>query len=513
MRDLTGDGWEVVRHEVSRGDSVAHVKSIILDEFQAHPETIRSVFLLGHVPVPYSGDLNPDGHPDHKGAWPADIYYGNLTGNFTDTFVNNPWAARPENQNIPGDGKFDQSIIPLDVTLEVGRVDLWNMPAFSLSEGELLRRYLDKDHNFRNKDFTAIPRGLIDDHFGAFSGEAFAGSGWRNFAPLVGSDSIDELPFFSTLSQDSYLWSYACGGGWYQGAGGVGTTADFAADTVKSVFTMLFGSYFGDWDSPDNFLRAPLASAGYALTSCWAGRPHWQVHHMGMGENIGYSAKLTQNNSLTYYYNYARHFVHIALMGDPSLRMHVVAPVPEIEVTTLHSTTTVSWLPSPEPVLGYYVYRASGEFGKYERLHSDMITATTFVDPEPLAGMNHYMVRAVKLEQSPSGSYYNLSCGKTDSVTVVLGYQENVSSELNQIRIFPNPGSDKVFVTIPAECEGFVRLLVTDLSGKMVLTHQVSYQQTDGPVPLNIQSLPAGVYLLRTETGNGCFHTKLVVGQ
>jgi hypothetical protein len=34
---------------------------------------------------------------------------------------------------------------------------------------------------------------------------------------------------------------------------------------------MVFGSYFGDWDSQDNFLRAPLASG--ALTSAWADGP------------------------------------------------------------------------------------------------------------------------------------------------------------------------------------------------------------------------------------------------
>ena len=59
---------------------------------------------------------------------------------------------------------------------------------------------------------------------------------------------------------------------------------------------MFFGSYFGDWDSPNNFLRAPLATPTYTLTSAWAGRPYWMFHHMALGETIGFSTRLTQNN-------------------------------------------------------------------------------------------------------------------------------------------------------------------------------------------------------------------------
>ena len=60
--------------------------------------------LLGHVPVPYSGSINPDGPPDHFGAWATDAYYAELNGAWTDTSVNTTVASRAENRNIPGDG-------------------------------------------------------------------------------------------------------------------------------------------------------------------------------------------------------------------------------------------------------------------------------------------------------------------------------------------------------------------------------------------------------------------------
>jgi len=56
------------------------VKSIIINEYIADPANVKAVFLLGQIPLPYSGYLNPDGHSDHKGAWPADAYYADMDG-------------------------------------------------------------------------------------------------------------------------------------------------------------------------------------------------------------------------------------------------------------------------------------------------------------------------------------------------------------------------------------------------------------------------------------------------
>jgi hypothetical protein len=182
VEDLVGDGWQVLRHDVAPTASVPSVKALIAADVAANPLAVKAVFLLGRVPVPYSGSLAPDGHPDHQGAWPADVYYGELQGPWTDTSVNTTVASRLENRNVPGDGKFDQTAIPSDVDLAVGRVDFANLPAFAASETQLLQQYLDKDHDYRHKVFAVDQRAVIDDNFGWFSGEAFAASGFRNFS-------------------------------------------------------------------------------------------------------------------------------------------------------------------------------------------------------------------------------------------------------------------------------------------------------------------------------------------
>lgn len=415
--DLEGDGWRVVQHNVSRTSSAPTVKALIVDTYNQDRVNTKAVFILGHVRVPYSGDLNPDGHPDHEGAWPADVYYADMNGSWTDNSVNVTVAGDERHYNTPMDGKFDQTLIPSDLELQIGRVDFANMPSFAASEQQLLKNYLDKDHAYRNKLFTAAYRGVIDDNFGYFGAEAFAASGYKNIGPLVGPENVKADDYFLSMQDSSYLWSYGCGGGWYQGAGGIGSTADFANSNLKSVFTLLFGSYFGDWDSQDNFLRAPLAQ-GTTLTNAWSGRPHWILHHMGLGETIGYSTRVTQNNNALYFFSYGGRFVHIALMGDPTLRNDIVAPASNLSVTDIGTYHQLTWSPSPDPVMGYYVYVRNADGGAYTLLNDSPIQDIAYAylcvaD----TGLLTYMVRAVRLQQSASGTYFNLSRGVTDTIT------------------------------------------------------------------------------------------------
>lgn len=497
MKDISGDGWEVKRINVNRNDSVTTIKNLIVTEYNADVNT-KCVLLFGHVPVPYSGNINPDGHPDHLGAWGCDGFYGDMNGTWTDATVDNTIASRQENWNVPGDGKYDQSSFGT-IELQVGRVDLANLPSFPDSEKVLLKRYLDKDHAFRSGEFTGQPRALIDDNFGAFGGEAFASSGFRSFSPMFGDTAVKELDYFGTMQTNSYLWSYGCGGGWFQGASGVGSTTDFVNDSVQSVFTMLFGSYFGDWDSQDNFLRAPLASKGQTLTSCWSGRPYWFFHHMALGENIGYSTIRTMNNASTYVTNYYPKYVHIALMGDPTLRMHIVKPPSNIVLNPPNgfpNTTNISWTASADNVLGYYVYRSATEFGKYDRISDTIVTATSFSDENLFTGINWYMVKAVRLEETPSGSYYNTSTGIGDSVYVVVSGNENILGIENQFSVFPNPASDKI--TIQSSTSGLNSILmITDDLGRIVLEKKITSIKTF----IDVSEFAAGIYFIKLNGG------------
>lgn len=422
QQDLVGDGWTVIRRNVSPFDSVHRVKGLIKSEYNADPARVKSVFLLGRIPVPYSGDIAPDEHPNHRGAWPADSFYADMNGEWTDYSVTNVSAEKQQNWNSPGDGKFDQSTLPSPLELQVGRVDLSNLTSFSnkshsRSERDLLREYLNKNHNFRHGKFNTTRRALVCDNFGT-RGDPISSSAWRNLAPLLGSQNIVEVGrsnYFQAVRNDSYLWSFGAGGGGFTSCEGIGSSDDWALNTVNSVFTMFLGSFFGDWDNESNFLRSVLGASGQTLTVAYSGFPHWFFHHMALGETIGFSTLVSQNNRPRGLYppnNQGSHQVHIALMGDPTLRMHPVIPPAELTGGWIPQGFSLRWQASTDANLaGYHVYRASTSYGPFIRISDDSpVIDTQFLD-RSFAWPSVYMVRAIKLETSPSGSYYNASQG------------------------------------------------------------------------------------------------------
>ncbi|MEW6155826.1 MAG: chitobiase/beta-hexosaminidase C-terminal domain-containing protein [Verrucomicrobiota bacterium] len=448
--DLIGDGWQVVRHEVAKEDPVTKVKSLIQADYAADPQNVRAVFLFGRVPVPYSGNIAPDGHtPDHEGAWPADLYYGEMDGQWTDTEVTNQKALKQRNWNVPGDGKFDQNEPPSEVELQVGRVDFWNMTNFenkvlARSEKDLLRQYLNKDHHFRHTVVRAERRALLMDMFGLRNGAELSGSGWRSFSAFFGSTNLTQVwswYFLPTLSHGSYLCSYATSGGSYYYLNGLGTADDFAMADPKTVFTMLLGSYFGDWDNESNFLRSLLGTTSHTLTCTYSGYPHSFFHHMALGETVGHAIRLSQNNDTNQLYrpyNQGTHQVHIALLGDPTLRLHPVEPPGAIECEVNSGRVKLSWAGSNDPsLIGYYVYRSLSPQGRFARVSGAAPLAITSLSDTPGDGQFTYMVKAIKLESSASGNYFNSSQGKFATVTLSNGLANPSLSAPTQLAATP----------------------------------------------------------------------------
>lgn len=510
MQDINGDGWAIERHDFPRTAMDTTIKAAIRNDYNNIPN-VKAVLLVGHVAVPYSGELNPDGHADHLGAWPADVYYGTMTGVWTDATVNNATSANAANHNVPGDGKWDEVMIPSGVQLQVSRIDMWNMPAFSGTEVQMMRRYLNKAHTYKVDQLPMRKRALINDNFGAFSGEAFAANGWRNFAPMVGYDSIYALPFIASLADSQFQWAYACGGGTYTSASGVGNTTNFASVTAQhGIFTMMFGSYFGDWNYQNAFLRAPLCVDTPALTSCWAGRPNWFMHHMALGHNIGYSTRLTQNNAtpLILYQpsNYGAGWMHQALMGDLTLRTDYIQPAPTVNATPIAKGANITWTASPDAaVMGYYVYRTDSMWGNYTRI-SPMVTGLSFNDTVGVDGLKYYMVRPVKLQQTPSGGYYNLGIGVTDTLTVnfpEVSVSVGNMGSVADVALFPNPTGSTLNVTIDATTEEIASLCLVNMAGERFYPARRQLSVGQNTYRIDVSALPAGTYLLQVQTGSG----------
>lgn len=509
MNDLSADGWAIVRFNAKRNTPDSLIKKQIKQYYSSIPD-VKSVLIIGHIAVPYSGELNPDAHPDHLGAWPADMFYGEMNDVWTDAIVNNATSAsRTQNKNIPGDGKWDQTIPPSAIELQVSRIDFSNMPLFAKSEVTMMQNYLYKAHKYKMDSMYVSRKGLVDDNFGAFSGEAFAANAWRNFPQLIGRDNIKAADFITTLNDSAYQWAFGCGGGSYSSCGGVGTTSDFTSKKQKGIFTILFGSYFGDWDSQNNFLRAPLCCSEPALTSCWAGRPNWFFHHMALGENIGYSSLISQNNSRSIYIpeGYMFGAIHVALMGDLSLRTEYIKPAKNIVITpTTKKGALISWIASPDPsVVGYYVYRADSLYGKYTKL-SGLIPGTSFKDTVGKDGLKFYMVRPSKLQLTPSGTYYNLGLGIGDSATVSYPIPTSIASTKDaaiELICFPNPTNEilNIYGNLNTN-KGNLTIRIVDVLGKVQLQSTYQLSQNEFTVSENVNALAAGNYFVQVSLNN-----------
>jgi hypothetical protein len=419
LEDLRADGWRAELMDVTADTSSAYVKSLIVDHFSGL-EGNGLLYIVGHVPVPYSGNLYPDAHTNHIGAWPADVFYGDLDGTWTDASVNNVTASDTRNHNVPGDGKYDESELPSDVELMIGRADFANLPVFTEDEVELTRRYLQRTHEYKLGEWTLPKFALVDDNFGGFNGEAFAANGWRNFSPLIGKDNITPADYRSTMAIDGYLFSYGCGGGTFTSAGGIGNSAQLATDSLQTGFTLLFGSYFGDWDRSDNFLRSALAQ-GRTMSISWAGRPNWFYHSMATGHPIGYGARASQNNEFLYWASYGARFVHIAQLGDPSLRMEYLKPPTALLIDTINTFhVSMSWKASTESsVDGYFIYRKLDD-NAFTRLNAEPVSGLKYIDSCAISsGIYTYLVKAVKVTENHSGSYWNESLGAEGFIEII----------------------------------------------------------------------------------------------
>ncbi len=500
--DLSGDGWTVHRMRFHRDSSHIALKTELMKLHNRLGAGLQAIYLFGHLPVPYSGNFNastyypPDAHvPDHNGAWAADVYYGVVNGNWTDNITNEAGINREANKNRPADGKFDQNQIPGKVEIQVGRVDLANMSKFSKSEIELLRQYIQKSHDYRHGLTATYELSLIDDNFKGMA-EGFATTAWTSFSAMFGPENIRTTDFLQTLKDSSFLMAYGCGAGSYRSCNGIGTTDDLVVGN-GAVFNFLFGSYFGDWDVENSFLRAPLASDKLGLTNAWSGRPLWQMHPMALGRNIGEVCMLSQNNTdqnKDYLGMNFRNTVHIALMGDPTLRLHVVEPPSNLILSPMDNGKQVKleWTASADPeVIGYHVYRGKKADSTFNLIINQPVINTSYVDATPYDENSYYMVRAVRLQKSASGSYYNLSQGIHAYIDGIEGGSVSTPEiAMPAFNMYPNPAQESLHIFTT---KGGELLKLYDMSGKLLMEKGSA---ENALVHLQIGHLAEGVYLV-----------------
>lgn len=425
-QDMVGDGWTVLRHDVPRSSSSRDIRNLIHADYTNDPDNVNTIFLFGRLPVAKSGPISPDGHADHRVCYATDSFYGDM-GILITNYV-------PAATNFWSYWKADQygnySNIQACVDLAVGRVDLSFLPAMNVDEAALLRQYIQKDHNFRHRLFDYQEAGIIEDQF-----LNFAQSAWITMCATVGPTNVFAARWKSRPALP-YLWAYGNGGGFFTSCGTVISTAEMKTHD-PAIFTMLFGSYFGDWYTINNLMRAELATERYGLTCCWSGMPQYFLYYMGMGETIGDGVKRAINESFQ---------IQTGLMGDPTLRLHYVPPPSNLVAEVAQGRLTWEAAPTNANVLGYHIYESTNNLGPFTRLNYAPVTTTNYIVDNEAGNRRHYMVRALALVTRPCGSYYDASQGifTTGTFSPPLIPRASAGSYTDKIAVSWTPQHDSI---------------------------------------------------------------------
>ncbi len=426
--DLVGDGWVVLRHDVPRHDDAvwtnntnrfSEIKNLIRADYAQAPEQTKAVFILGHVPVPFSGYIYPDGHAQRP--WPTDAFYGDVDGQWTDQ-KDFPSPRTFALQNEVGDGKFDPDFVPTPLELAVGRVDFADLPAFQKqrpaglppqTDTDLLRQYLQKDHRYRHGQLPLEARAVAMDYFnrGLLGRHTFLNA-WENGSSFFGFAPGRILQADLFTEKRSLILGTQSGLGLVGGIDNFHHTTAHLADPSKEPpvgFYLLDGSYFGEWQRQDDLLRAVLATPHYGLGSMWARRTIWHFESMAVGETIGDGLLRTADDKTQYPRGAP---IFLALMGDPTLRLFPVSPADGLTAKTApDGGVTLSWKAGPSAGLRYFVYRADKPGGPFTRISAAPLADPTFTDKNPPRDESLYEVRALRLLTTGSGSFTNISQG------------------------------------------------------------------------------------------------------
>jgi hypothetical protein len=217
---------------------------------------------------------------------------------------------------------------------------------------------------------------------------------------------------------------------------------------------------------------------------------------MALGEPIGFCMRMSQNNGEGGLYppwEQGTREVHISLHGDPTLRLHPVKPASNLNASSSPGRANLTWEPSTDSdILGYHVYRAASPEGPFARVTEQLLSSPSFSET-PSPAEYTYMVRAIKLEQTPSGTYLNPSPGIFASTTVTGTPVNNDPLQLTVRRT----SSTEIMVTVNGQSGQRYRLEWSNNFQSWTQFSEGTLVETNSDVPLTVENNP-GVTFIRS---------------
>lgn len=386
--DLTGAGWQVVRHDAPRAtdkpaedlDAAATLRAWIADRWKADPATPRTLLLIGHLPVVHTGRVVPDGHEPH--AAPSDLYYADTDG---------LWPRTVSPEGVP---QLLPSRLPSPIEMPVGRVDFARLGAAHGAELDLLEAYLDRNHDWR--------QGMAGDPRKAYGRDD--------------NLKVERAALPNIVSQVIEAGHGAKGGPFLLGVDfGPWDGATYPSLIASAAFAINFGSGKHRFDAGNNAMTALLARDP-TLAVGWGGRPAWQMNGLALGDSLGAIQMRTVNNGnpregmalrdypATGNYDWLG-APWVNLLGDPTLVPFPLAPVRDAAVTREGEGLRVTWT-LPDGADGARLFAAQDRAGPYA-LVGETVKGTEATVPDA----PWLMIRAEGLTTTPAGSFRRLAQG------------------------------------------------------------------------------------------------------
>lgn len=94
-----------------------------------------------------------------------------------------------------------------------------------------------------------------------------------------------------------------------------------------------------------------------------------------------------------------------------------------------------------------------------------------------------------------------------EEVVVSVGTVGITDGELANVKVYPNPTSDRLNLIIPASIEGSVSINIFDVAGSVIRT----MTERAGNTTIDVSSFAPGIYMLEVRANTGLFSTSIVV--
>lgn len=179
-----------------------------------------------------------------------------------------------------------------------------------------------------------------------------------------------------------------------------------------------------------------------------------------------------------------------------------IAPVilTNFDVQSVNNENVLNWSTSQEIISNYYAIEHSTDGSSFETIgqvaaagNSSTTRNYTYTDLNPSAGINYYRLKIVDLDNSV----------KYSDIKSVRNTAGNIS-----FTAYPNPAFETLYLTIQSKKSDRAVLSVTNVAGQVVIKDEVNITTGNNKVPVKVNKLSAGTYIIKVQVGNQNFTQK-----